>query len=132
MSAFGGEADEDQRPPELPLIAISGHWRRVISNRNMAHCDTSGESRPPHQEWKTVSNVRNGSGAAANVDPIIPLLYGAERTLGLGMSAFRGEADEDQRPPERPLIAISGHSGDALMTFVAIEFSPHCPDDLVN
>ena len=28
--------------------------------------------------------------------------------MGLGMSAFRGEADEDQRPPELPLIAISG------------------------
>ncbi len=28
--------------------------------------------------------------------------------MGLGMSALRGEADEDQRSPERPLIAISG------------------------
>ncbi len=28
--------------------------------------------------------------------------------MGLGMSAFEGEADEDQRPSERPLIAISG------------------------
>ncbi len=30
--------------------------------------------------------------------------------MGLGMSASRGEADEDQRLPERPLIATSGHS----------------------
>ena len=36
-----------------------------------------------------------------------------EQTLGLGMSAFRGEADEDQRPSERPLIARSGHSDSA-------------------
>ncbi len=28
--------------------------------------------------------------------------------MGLGMSALRGEADEDQRPSERPLIAKSG------------------------
>ncbi len=35
-------------------------------------------------------------------------LCGVERTLGLGMSAFTGEADGDQRPPERPLLAISG------------------------
>ncbi len=28
--------------------------------------------------------------------------------MGLGMSALRGEADEDQRPSELPLIAISG------------------------
>ena len=27
MSALRGEADEDQRPPELPLIAKTGHWR---------------------------------------------------------------------------------------------------------
>ena len=25
MSAFGGEADEDQRPSERPLLATSGH-----------------------------------------------------------------------------------------------------------
>ena len=30
--------------------------------------------------------------------------------MGLGMSALRGEADEDQRPPELPLIARSGQS----------------------
>ncbi len=30
--------------------------------------------------------------------------------MGLGMSAFRGEADEDQRPSERPLLAKSGRS----------------------
>ena len=29
--------------------------------------------------------------------------------MGLGMSALRGEADEDQRPPELPLIAKTGH-----------------------
>ncbi len=32
--------------------------------------------------------------------------------MGLGMSAFRGETDGDQRPSERPLIATSGHPGD--------------------
>ncbi len=37
--------------------------------------------------------------------------------MGLGMSAFRGEADEDQRPPELPLLAISGHSGDELSPY---------------
>ena len=30
--------------------------------------------------------------------------------MGLGMSALRGEADEDQRPPKRPLLAITGHT----------------------
>ena len=29
--------------------------------------------------------------------------------MGLGMSAFKGEADGNQRPSERPLIATSGH-----------------------
>ncbi len=29
--------------------------------------------------------------------------------MGLGMSAFKGEADGNQRPSELPLIAISGH-----------------------
>ena len=41
------------------------------------------------------------------------------------MPRLRGEADEDQRPPELPLIAISGHSGDELSPYstgVWIEF----------
>ncbi len=49
-------------------------------------------------------------GSLADVDPPTANcpLQPQERTLGLGMSALRGEADEDQRPPERPLIAKSG------------------------
>ena len=41
MSAFGGRADEDQRPPELPLLATSGHMvsdpcdARAVTRRNL-------------------------------------------------------------------------------------------------
>ncbi len=54
-------------------------------------------------------NVRFGSQADVDHPTANGPLSPQERTLGLGMSALRGEADEDQRPSERPLLAITGH-----------------------
>ena len=45
-----------------------------------------------------------------------------ERTFGLGMSALRGEADEDQRPSERPLIANSRPFGPQWQTWRATRY----------
>ena len=42
--------------------------------------------------------------------------------MGLGMSAFRGEADEDRRPPERPLIAISGHWDNRISSLECLNY----------
>ncbi len=50
MSAFGGKADVIQGVGECPLIANSGHWRWVKSNRDLAYRDAGGGSqhhRPP-------------------------------------------------------------------------------------
>ncbi len=63
-------------------------------------------------------------GGLENKERKMPKTKGALALTGLGrvlineswvrggapMSAFGGRADGDQRPPERPLIAISGHS----------------------
>ncbi len=45
---------------------------------------------------------------AAEIAQRVPLTLDHEAADSL-IASFRGEADEDQRPSERPLIAISGH-----------------------
>ncbi len=42
MSAFGGKADVNRIHPICPLIATSGHWRWVKSNRDLAYRDSGG------------------------------------------------------------------------------------------
>ncbi len=42
MSAFGGKADVNHCVGECPLLAISGHWRWVKSNRDLGYRDAGG------------------------------------------------------------------------------------------
>ncbi len=50
MSALGGRADVAATWSEGPLLAKSRLSTFLDSNRNLAHCDAGGGSRPSHHD----------------------------------------------------------------------------------
>ncbi len=93
--------------------AMCGDERRFGTGVGLSLLFRTSSRFDSHFQTKTsliTRNVRLGS--KADVDP--PTANGPlspqERTLGLGMSAFRGKADVNHGQAKGPLIAISGHS----------------------